>query len=351
MSTKDESPLDTMQAQALQSAEAWKSMWLQSLGGLSSSAMPAAQEQLNESATVQMERSLEGLKGYCQWLESVSAASAAEPAGLPWGEAVTKAFSVAGQPFAQAFGQLPGMDALAAAPWIQGVKDIMPDWLNMPAFGLTREHQEQAQALGKAWGEYQEQNARYNALVARAGAQAAERLQDMLAERDAPGRQVESLRALYDLWIDAAEDAWAEIAMSDEYRSVYGAMVNAQTRVRAMVQKQTEQAAVQMGMPTRSEVNSLGERVQALRRKVNAGPDDDLAAQVAELRAEVAVLRKAQRTSDARPKPSASRNGAVRKRAAGKAPAPKAAGTTTKKAVKKTAKKKPRVARVKRPED
>ncbi|MDN5923575.1 MAG: class III poly(R)-hydroxyalkanoic acid synthase subunit PhaE [Xanthomonadales bacterium] len=342
MKTQDENVFDTMQAHTKQSLEAWKSLWLQSLGGLSAGAIPSASAQLNESAATQLERSLDGLKGYCQWLESVSTASAAQPAGLPWRDAMSKVFAGGAHPFAQAFGELPGMDALASMPWLQGMQampNAMPDWLNMPAFGLHREHQEQAQALGKAWVEYQERSASYKSLLARAGAQAAERLQDMLAERDEPGRQVESLRALYDLWIDAAEEAWAEIAMSDEYRSVYAAMVNAQTRLRAKIQKQTEQSAMQMGMPTRSEVNSLGERLQSLRRKLNAGPDDTLAAEVAELRAEVAALRKAQRRDEGRAQPATTpRKAPVKKAASGNSVAKKPVRAAAKKSASKTAK-------------
>ena len=35
-----------------------------------------------------------------------------------------------------------------------------------------------------------------------------------------PGCQIESLRALYDLWLYAAEEGYAEIALSTEFREV-----------------------------------------------------------------------------------------------------------------------------------
>ena len=43
----------------------------------------------------------------------------------------------------------------------------------------------------------------------------------------------QSARALFDLWIDAAEEAYAEIALSPQFREVYGEFVNSQMRVRA----------------------------------------------------------------------------------------------------------------------
>src|SRR3546814_17911491 len=104
-----------------------------------------------------------------------------------------------------------------------------------------------------------------------------QRLQGKMAE---PGRQVDSLKALYDLWVDASEEAYAEIALSDEFREVYGEMVNTQMRARQLQQQQTEQICQQLGVPTRSEVSSLGERIQALRRafrarQAGASPDHE----------------------------------------------------------------------------
>ncbi|HEY8683726.1 MAG TPA: poly(R)-hydroxyalkanoic acid synthase subunit PhaE, partial [Rhodanobacter sp.] len=150
------------------------------------------------------------------------------------------------------------------------------------------------------------------ALIQRANAQGMQRLQDKLAERAEPGRQVDSLKALYDLWVDAAEEAYAEIALSDEFREVYGEMVNTQMRVRQMQQQQTEQMCQQLGVPTRSEVSCLGERLQALRREFRASAAAASGAhadEIVQLRRELAALK--------------------RQLVAGKAPAPAAAKTAT----------------------
>jgi hypothetical protein len=73
---------------------------------------------------------------------------------------------------------------------------------------------------------------------------------------------------LFDLWIDSAEEAWAELALSPDYRRVYGEMTNAQMRVRAGVQDQIERISGQFGMPTRTEVNSGHRKVTQLEREV-----------------------------------------------------------------------------------
>jgi len=110
-----------------------------------------------------------------------------------------------------------------------------------------------------------------------------------------PGRQIDSLKGLYDLWVDASEEAYAEIALSEEFREVYGEMVNTQMRVRQLQQQQTEQLCQQLGVPTRSEVSSLGERLQALRREFRAsraGASADHADEIMALRRELAALKR-----------------------------------------------------------
>src|SRR5690606_2915911 len=127
-------------------------------------------------------------------------------------------------------------------------------------------HQERAQALARALVEYEEANSAYNALLSKATQQAFVLFEDRLTERAEPGRQVESARALFDLWIDAAEEAYAEVALSPEFRRAYGRLVDAQMRVRAGVQQQVEQLCASLGMPTRTEVDSAHRRIVELER-------------------------------------------------------------------------------------
>src|SRR5690606_33820757 len=94
-----------------------------------------------------------------------------------------------------------------------------------------------------------------------------------------PGRQIETPRALFDLWIDAAEEAYAGIALSEEFRQVYGRMVDAQMRLRAGMQRPVEQMCSTLGMPTRTEVDAahreiveLERALRRLRDAVEGGP-------------------------------------------------------------------------------
>lgn len=342
MSKQSKDPTAEFQDMAKQSLQAWQQMWSQAVGQAPATA-PMGTHQGFNSGQESMQRVLEGLKGYLGWMENISSASAAAPGGLPWNDALSQAFAGnASNPFSAAFADLPGMGSLDPQHWQQQflktmapMQQAMDGAFSMPAFGLAREHQEQSQAMGRAWAEYMQQSAHYQTLVARVGRQAAEQLEDKLAAHEEPGQQIDSMRALYNLWVDAAEEAWAEIAMSDEYREVYAAMTNAQMRVRQLVQQQVADAGRQLGMPTREEVDSLGKRLQELRR-------------------DLAELRNAQRAAVdtgtgkkspvARKKPAASKKTASSRKSASDSKAAagkKSAGAKKASPAKKSARKKP----------
>jgi class III poly(R)-hydroxyalkanoic acid synthase PhaE subunit len=186
-------------------------------------------------------------------------------------------------PFPEMFRTLRGQGAEGldrwiedATPWLEAMRREGASWLGMPAFGIGREHQERLQQLAQAQLDYQQRDAAYNALMLKALQRAYEVFEGKLAEREEPGRQLASARALFDLWIDAAEEAYADIALSPEFREVYGALVNAQMRLRQGVQREVEQACAQLGMPTRSEVDAahrkIAELERALRRLRDAAP-------------------------------------------------------------------------------
>ncbi|ALN58207.1 PHA synthase subunit [Lysobacter enzymogenes] len=184
-------------------------------------------------------------------------------------------------PFADVFGAMRGPGQQDFARWAEQVKPFLErlsdggaSLLGLPAFGFAREHQERVQQLAQAYLNYQQQSQAYNALMAEAGQDAFKRFEDKLAERSEPGRQIGSARALFDLWIDAAEDAYAEIALSPRFRDAYAALVNSQMRLRAGVQKEIEQASGQYGIPTRTEIDSAHRKIVQLERELRRLRDE-----------------------------------------------------------------------------
>ena len=288
-----------------------------------------------------LERTLAGLKGYFDWMQGAAAGGGGVSPSVDWRQQLQQMFGDTSQPFSQAFS---GIDSAGAEgfskqwqTWMQaaqnpGLAGMSGAFEAMPAFGQHREQQAQQQAMAAAVMESMQASARYQALIQRTSSQGLERLQDKLAQHAEPGRQIDSMKALYDLWVDASEEAYAEIALSDEFREVYGDMVNTQMRVRQMQQQQTEQLCQQVGVPTRSEVSSLGERLQALRREFRASQSSrpsDQGDELSALKRELAALKRQLAKMAAVPAPkeaaSAKRPSATTKKTPTKAASVKAA--------------------------
>ncbi|MCD9030886.1 class III poly(R)-hydroxyalkanoic acid synthase subunit PhaE, partial [Luteimonas sp. Y-2-2-4F] len=179
-------------------------------------------------------------------------------------------------PFASLLSQLqqgPGSRGPQAwlqqvAPYLSALRGEARSWLQLPAFGPAREQQERWQALGVAQLQLQEKLEAYNALMGRALQDAFVRFERKLAEREQPGLQIDSPRALFDLWIDAAEDAYAAIALGPEFRRVYAELVDAQMRLRQGVQREVEAVCALFDMPTRTELDGAHRKIVELERQV-----------------------------------------------------------------------------------
>ena len=176
-------------------------------------------------------------------------------------------------PFLDLFKQMRGPGAQGMEEWLEQVQPYLQGfqqqsqcWQQLPAFGQYREHQERWQALQRAQQEYQQCTGEYNQLMAKCMQQAFEVFEGKLAAHEEPGRQIANARALFDLWIDAAEEAYAQTALSQEFRHVSGALGNAQMRLRAAIQLEVEHMTGLFGMPTRTEIDSAHRKIADLQR-------------------------------------------------------------------------------------
>ena len=155
-----------------------------------------------------------------------------------------------------------------SAQWLQQWQRDSAPWLEMPAFGVTRNHQSRWQALTRLQQDYQARSQAYLEQLRAALEQAFSRFEAKLSEHEALGSQLTSARAMFDLWVEAAEEAYAAAALSDEFGEIYGAFANAHMRLRAALQGEVEQIAGQYGMPTRSEMDAAHKRIAELERAV-----------------------------------------------------------------------------------
>lgn len=172
-------------------------------------------------------------------------------------------------------GSLRGGSPGGFDPWLQEAAQTLQkwreenaQWLDMPAFGLNRNHQARLQKLARAQQEFQAQWQAYSEQLKAAIEQAFGRFASKLGEHESSGSQLTSARALFDLWIEAAEESYADVALSNEFREVYGGFANAHMRLRAALQEEVEQLSERFGMPTRSEMDAAHRRIAELERAV-----------------------------------------------------------------------------------
>ncbi len=78
------------------------------------------------------------------------------------------------------------------------------------------------------------------------------------------------MRALYDLWIDEAEAAYAERVMSDAFARDFAAWVNGGSDVRLAVRKLGGRLSALFDAPGREEIDALLERQQTMQRELDA---------------------------------------------------------------------------------
>lgn len=177
-------------------------------------------------------------------------------------------------PFAQ---MLSGMDGSGVEGWDAWVQRLAPlfdasagggrPWHALPTLGLAREHQERWQGFAHAFADYQRSQHAFQSLLQHASQDAFVQFEARLRSRD-PAQPIDSPRALFDLWIDAAEDAYAEAALSPPFRSAYADMVAGQMRLRQAVQGEIEQLCRQFDLPTRTELDGAHRKLADLERVV-----------------------------------------------------------------------------------
>jgi class III poly(R)-hydroxyalkanoic acid synthase PhaE subunit len=182
-------------------------------------------------------------------------------------EALQSSFT---QGFTRLYGGGPlGADLLGAWQKMAGPMAAQaPAWPGMPALGITRERQEAMERLGKAALRYQQALARYGELLGKVSSDAVERLTRRIGRISRPEEQIGSFRAMYDLWVESGEEAYAAAAHGAEFAKAQSEVNDALMELKAEQQKQVEEWARALDLPTRTEMNTLLKRVNTLRRRL-----------------------------------------------------------------------------------
>jgi hypothetical protein len=141
---------------------------------------------------------------------------------------------------------------------------------NAPAFGATREHQQRAQRMADAVQRMDAAQRRLQRLWSDVLKEAATQFVSQLSPMPSGAATPESLRKLYDTWIDCAEDAYARVAHGEEFCQAQGELANAASLWRLEQQASIEHFSKFLDLPTRSEINSLTRRLRAVEQRLRA---------------------------------------------------------------------------------
>jgi class III poly(R)-hydroxyalkanoic acid synthase PhaE subunit len=178
---------------------------------------------------------------------------------------------------ARGFFGMPGLGMLNPAsmadptavfgPWVQAWQRGLASY-DLPALGLTRERQEAAQRLADLARTFLDVQSKLAAQWVRVWQEGIKDFGEVMAQRLAAGETPDSLKSLYDAWVESAERAFARVAHSAEYVKAQADLANTMSALRIEQQQLVESWLRQLDLPTRSELNSLHLRVKALKREL-----------------------------------------------------------------------------------
>jgi hypothetical protein len=135
----------------------------------------------------------------------------------------------------------------------------------VPALGPARESQESWQRLGQLGNRYLQAQvqvgSQWNDIIGRSLRELGERLAPRLKSGTPPG----SMKEVYDLWIDSAENVYAQAARGAAFVQAQAELTNSMSQLRSAQRELLEEMARQFDLPTRAELNSVHQQLRELK--------------------------------------------------------------------------------------
>ena len=155
---------------------------------------------------------------------------------------------------------LQGLNTLDLNHMDKSMKEHLDQFISAPGVGHMRERQGQYQELNSLWINYLTALQEYMEAHNQIAIKSIERMQSCFGNQETEGNQLNSIRDIYDLWIDCCEDVYADSVNSDEYVEIYGNIVNALMALKRHSRMMVDETLGALNMPTRAEINTLHER-------------------------------------------------------------------------------------------
>lgn len=151
---------------------------------------------------------------------------------------------------------------------VHTAEQLFAPWLDSPAFGPAREHLSRWQALARQQLDALAEGAPLGQAIDAMMEAAIAGFEQRLRKCELDGKPLESARALFDLWIEAAEQAWEEMASGQTFAQASAQASQAQLQLQQAVQAELARFCQAIGLPTRNEVDQAHQRIVALEREL-----------------------------------------------------------------------------------
>lgn len=142
--------------------------------------------------------------------------------------------------------------------------------LDWPALGVSREWQLQLREGVRRSESWHEAWRSYAARLVDVGVLALDYLYERLVEAGERGKPLSELRELYDLWVDCAERAYAEVVVTREFAQTQAGLINASIELKRYLQEMLERIAEANNQPTRRELDAAHRAIKEMRGELDA---------------------------------------------------------------------------------
>jgi poly[(R)-3-hydroxyalkanoate] polymerase subunit PhaE len=147
------------------------------------------------------------------------------------------------------------------------INRIRDQFLSMPGIGYSREIQDKLLKLVKLGAVYQDTYNEHHAVMSRLNNDALELMRKNILRMSKKGEDFNSMRQVYDLWVESNEKVYGDYAFTEEYSDLNGRLVNSQMAFKKLSHEINEDILTAMNMPTSRAMNELERRHYELRKK------------------------------------------------------------------------------------
>ncbi|MDD5579021.1 MAG: class III poly(R)-hydroxyalkanoic acid synthase subunit PhaE [Methylobacter sp.] len=177
------------------------------------------------------------------------------------------------------------------------VQAHLDQFMSAPGLGHMRERQWLYQELYRLGVNYQTAFQEYTQFQNGLGLKSIDRFQSTFSNLEKKGMHLDSMRSVYDLWVDCCEEVYAESAVTDEYVALRGSLINALMALKLHSRTMVDEVLEGLNMPTKRELNTLHQRAHEQWRE-----NKKMRNELASLKEQIAAISKPEPATPAKSK-------------------------------------------------